>query len=150
MIFDARSAEIRTLARTDIAAFPDAFVAIAADQPEEYWTAAHFLRDLPGKWSLSFAVWSDGLPVAYAILSAKGPDHAHLHHFMVNAAYRSSGLGTLMAAEMERRVRSSGFSRLTLKAVRDNARSLQFYARLGYHQLMNDGGYAVLEKHLAP
>jgi GNAT superfamily N-acetyltransferase len=145
-----KSDEIRTLARAEIEAFPDAFVAIASDQPGEYWTATHFLHDLPGKWSLSFAVWSDGLPVAYAVLSAKGPKHAHLHHFMVTAARRGSGLGARMAVEMERRIRDRGFSRLTLKTVRSNPRSLQFYERLGYHRLADDGDYAVLEKKLMP
>lgn len=140
----------RTLQRADIETFPDAFVAIAADQPGEYWTKAHFMRDLPGKWSLSFAVWSDGLPIAYAILSAKGMGHAHLHHFMVASTHRGSGLGARMAAEMERRVLDGRFSRLTLKAVRDNARSLGFYERLGYRRLADEGDYAVLEKRLTP
>ncbi len=141
--------EIRTLQRADIEAFPDAFVAIAADQPGEYWTEAHFMRDLPGKWSLSFVVWSDGLPIAYAILSAKDVGHAHLHHFMVTSAHRGSGLGARMAAEMERRVLDGGFTRLTLKAVRGNSRSLGFYQRLGYRRLADEGDYAVLEKCLA-
>lgn len=142
--------EIRTLQRADIEAFPDAFVAIAADQPGEYWTKAHFMRDLPGKWSLSFAVWSDELPIAYAILSAKDVGHAHLHHFMVISERRGSGLGARMAAEMERRVLDGGFARLTLKAVRGNSRSLDFYQRLGYRRLADEGDYAILEKRLAP
>lgn len=142
--------EIRTLQRADIERFPDAFIAIAADQPGEYWTKIHFLHELPAKWGLSFAVWSDGLPIAYAILSAKSAGHAHLHHFMVTPAHRGSGLGARMAAEMERRAVAGGFSRLTMKAALANPRSLNFYQRLGYRRLGDEGDYAVLEKHLAP
>ncbi len=145
-----KDGEIRTLQRLDIEAFSDAFVAIAADQPGEYWTATHFMHDLPAKWSLSFAVWSSGRPIAYAILSAKGVGHAHLHHFMVSPAHRGSGLGARMAAEMERRVADGGFSRLTLKAALANPRSLDFYRRLGYRRLSDEGDYAFLEKRLAP
>lgn len=140
--------EFRTLSRTDFTAFADAFIAVAADQPGEYWTAAHFLRDLPEKWILSFAVWSEGGPIGYAVLSAKAPDRAHLHHFMVAAARRGTGLGTRMAAEMERRARIGGYRRLTLKAERRNAGSLRFYERLGFRRIAEEGDYALLEKHL--
>ena len=146
----SQDGEIRTLQRADIERFSDAFVAIAADQPGEYWTKTHFLHDLPAKWSLSFAVWSGGTPIAYAILSAKDAGHAHLHHFMVTPARRGSGLGARMAVEMERRVASGGFSRLTLKAALANSRSLEFYRRLGYRRLDDEGDYAFLEKCLAP
>jgi len=142
--------EVRTLRRLDIEAFSDAFVAIAADQPGEYWTKTHFMHDLPAKWSLSFAVWSGGQPIAYAILSAKDAGHAHLHHFMVSSAHRGSGLGARMAAEMERRVVHGGFTRLTLKAALANPRSLDFYRRLGYRRLSDEGDYAYLEKRFAP
>lgn len=146
----AQDDDIRTLRRADIEGFSAAFIAIAADQPGEYWTKTHFLHDLPAKWSLSFAVWSGGLPIAYAILSAKNAEHAHLHHFMVAPAHRGAGLGRRMAAEMERRVAAGGFSRLTLKAALANPRSLDFYRRLDYRRLGDEGDYAFLEKRLAP
>ena len=104
--------------------------------------------ELPQKWLLSFAVWAEGNPIAYAIVSKRRVDEAHLHHFMVTLEQRGQGIGSAMVEEMERRVRRAGCRRLTLKVASDNRGAQQFYARHGYSRSGQDGAYLVLSKAL--
>ncbi|MCR9220186.1 MAG: GNAT family N-acetyltransferase [Alphaproteobacteria bacterium] len=116
------------------AAHEDAFLAIAADQPHEYWRAEHFLAERPGKWRLSFAAMAqpEAVPIGYAILSQPEPARVHLHHFMLRADRRGHGLGTRMLDECVRRARAAGASDLTLKIDRAAPRARAFYARAGF------------------
>lgn len=144
----ADDALIRTLSANDIRNHVEDFLAIAADQSREYWTEAHFLADFPEKWSLSFAAWRGGRPVAYAVLSRKATDVIHLHHFMVAADERGRGLGTRMLREMESRARAAGASRLTLKVAVDSAAARRFYQRAGFRETGLAGDYRLLERAL--
>lgn len=139
---------IRPLSAEDVRTHWPAFQAIAADVPGEYWREEHFLLDLPGKWRLSCAAWQDGTPVGYAIVSRKAPGHAHLHHFMVAAPYRGSGLGTRMLAAIQQRCRAEGVARLTLKTRHANPQSRRFYLRHGFEECGEEGDHLVLGKTL--
>lgn len=121
----------------------DAFLAIAADQPGEYWGAEHFLAERPGKWALSFAAMAqpDAVPIGYAILSQPEPGRVHLHHFMLRADRRGQGLGRRMLEECTRRARAAGASELTLKVARAASRARAFYARAGFVETGDDGAY---------
>lgn len=110
----------------------DAFVSIAADVPGEYWDSEHFLAEKPCKWRLSLAAWADDSPIAYAIISERGAGHAHLHHFMVAAAARGSGLGRDLAMRMIGHTKALGYRRLTLKVAGDNAGAIRFYEPFGF------------------
>ncbi len=140
--------KIRTLKPAHIRCHLQTFLDIAADIEGEYWTEEHFLRDLPEKWQLSFALWAGERPVAYAVLSRKAPDHLHLHHFMVARDVRGHGLGQRMAQEMEARARACGCRRLTLKVAANNEDARRFYGRLGYHEMGRDDAYVTLGKAL--
>ena len=137
---------IRTLSPQDIRGQLGAFLAIAGDQPDEYWTEIHFLTELPEKWSLSFAAWRDDKPVAYAILSRKAAEVVHLHHFMVKAGVRGRGLGARMLGEMAVRARTAGASRLTLKVATTNDAAVRFYRRGGFSETDILAGYRLLER----
>jgi GNAT superfamily N-acetyltransferase len=142
------SCETRTLSPDDIRNHACEFLSIAADVEGEYWKEEHLLRDLPDKWSLSFAVWSANRPVAYAIVSRKAPHHAHLHHIMVATDMRRHGLGAMMMSEVESRARKYGMTILTLKVPIDSRDSRNFYAGLGYVADKQDGEYLRLSKQL--
>ena len=125
--------QVRTFTAADFRAHAQDFLGIAADVAGEYWRDQHFLMDLPDKWRLSFAVWTnDGRPVAYAILSRKGPCRVHLHHFMVAKSLRGQGIGGSMFEEIERRARAAGCRRLSVKVAPDNARARRFYEGRGF------------------
>ena len=141
-------ADFRTLSRAHVLSRIAEFVAIAADIEGEYWTEEHFLRDLPEKWQLSFAVWANGCPVGYAVLSRKSQAHLHLHHFMVARDVRNHGLGQRMAQEMEIRARNRGYQLITTKVAASNKGARRFYRRVGFNEIKRDGAYLVLGKKL--
>ena len=141
--------EIRTLTRKDVRRHIADFVAVADDVPGEYWAEENFLVDLPEKWTLSFAAWHGENLVAYAVISRKSPNHAHLHHFMVRGDFRGQGVGAAMVAEMESRVRSSNHTLLTLKVAAANLRGRRFYERFDYRARSQTGEYLILSKTVA-
>lgn len=123
-----------------------AFLAIAADIPGEYWGRENFLRELPEKWSLSFAVFEAGRPVGYAILSRRTDELVHLHHFMIAPAHRSAGLGTRMVAQVAARVAGVGARRISLKTASPPAQ--RFYRRAGFWRVGEDNGHAVMLRRI--
>ena len=135
---------LRTVTPGDIVAHQKAFLAIAADIPDEYWSLKNLLVDLPGKWNLSFALWQKSLPVAYAILSQKSDNQIHLHHLMIDHRHRAKGWGARMITEMTTRARAAGATILTLKAARSNADALRFYSRNGFYQQGEDGNFVIM------
>jgi ribosomal protein S18 acetylase RimI-like enzyme len=139
------SPEVVTLSPDWVIANIDVLIDIASDVPGEYWRTAHFLADLPEKWALSFALSDDGVPVAYSIISEKGPDHCHLHHFMVHLHWRSHGLGNQMVTEMLARARAGGYKRLTLKIAAENGSGRLFYRRHGFGPVNEAGSYHLWE-----
>ncbi len=141
---------IRTLSANGVRAHLDAILAIAADVEGEQWGCENFLWELPGKWDLSFALWSaEELPVAYAILSCKERD-AHIHHFMVAAELRGEGLGAGMLREAERRGALMKCRRLTLKVAKANVGAQQFYTRHGFRNDSCEGDYLRMIKFVTP
>jgi GNAT superfamily N-acetyltransferase len=142
------AAAIRTLQPEQIRRDPQAFLAVAADVPGEYWTAEHLLVELPDKWRLSFAAWIGGRPVAYAVASRKSADRVHLHHLMVAPRHRGSGLGRRMAAELEARTRVFGGRWLTLKVAAVNFGGQRFYRRRGFRLVNADGPFWLFRKEL--
>ena len=138
----------RDLAPEEVYDYESDFLGIAADVPGEYWSRENLLMDLPEKWNLSFAVWMDNRPVAYAILSKKEADRAHLHHLMVVAEQRNLGVGSAMLTEMEQRVRRLDCARLTLKVGFLNVDAQRFYLRHGFYQQSRDGDYVNMCKDL--
>ena len=138
--------EMRTLTRTEVERFQNEFLDIASDVPDEYWTLPNFLMDLPKKWVLSFAVWKHGGPIAYAILSQKGKNRAHLHHFIVSVMHRNGGLGAFMLSEMEKRTIEIGCTTLTLKVAIDNVGAQRFYSKHGFLRGCQTEGYQAFRK----
>jgi len=123
-----------------------AFLAIAADIPGEYWSRENFLRELPEKWNLSFAVFDAGRPVGYAILSRRTDELVHLHHFMIAPKHRGAGFGTRMITEIAARVAAAGAQRISLKTVSPPAQ--RFYRRNGFWRVGEDNGYVVMVRRL--
>lgn len=139
---------ILPLTARDLRDHAEAFVAIAADVPGEYWTSEHFLKEMPRKWDLSFALWRHGEPIAYAVVSEREPEHAHLHHFMLATAYRGRHLGSRFLWFVKRHVSKRGYQRLTVKVAVVNVVALRFYRMRGFAILANDGRYLTLEHRL--
>ena len=138
----------RTLTAAAVRRDVDALIAIAADVPGEYWAAENFLAERPEKWQLSFGVWQDDRLIGYAILSRPGPEHIHLHHFMVAAAEHNGGYGKHMVAEMVARCRAAGADTLTLKTPKENTGAIRFYSRFGFVETGLERGHIAMSKSL--
>ena len=102
-------------------------IAVSGDVSD--WGEEQFLSDLPGKWNLSFTVWDDGI-IAYAILSRRWSDKIHIHQFMVKAAFRSSGIGSLMIDGILEKY--GGVEDISLKVHKDNEGAINFYKRKNF------------------
>ena len=110
----------------------DKILSIASDQPGEYWAKDNFLFELPGKWTLSFAVILDNNIEGYAVVSIKSHKTAHIHHFMVSSGHRGRRIGMSMLDEVKARASAHGLQNITLKVARTNHRALEFYVRHGF------------------
>lgn len=121
---------------------------IGQDQPDEYWTEAHFLVDLPEKWNLSFVGFLDSQLIGYAVMSRKHLEVVHLHHFMLHPTARGLGLGRRFMAEAERRASQSRATFLTLKVNLKNIKAERFYKISGYKSSGQDEFYRLMVKTL--
>jgi ribosomal protein S18 acetylase RimI-like enzyme len=107
------------------------YIDISADVSD--WGEAHFLKDLPRKWELSFAAGTNG----YCILSERN-DAIHINQLMVARDRRGQGLGAAMLAEAVRR------GATTLKVHPDNLGATRFYRRHGWRVTATENGYLVM------
>jgi GNAT superfamily N-acetyltransferase len=119
--------------------------ALSADLAWDYWDRQHFLRELPGKWTLSRRAEIAGELAGYAIASQKG-NWLWLHHLVVAAAHRSSGLGARLLEALETAPCAAEVKGVRLKVGCDNERALAFYLRRGYRQVGVGDAYLGLEK----
>lgn len=117
---------------------------VSADIEDEEWELENFLMELPEKWALSFCVWIDDAPVAYAIMSARNDAVAHLHQFMVSRRYRGSGLGNSMIREMVVRCLRANKESLTLKVRNSNTGAIKFYEKNGFSIYLSDSPYLTM------
>lgn len=144
-----RDPALRLLSRAEVRKTLDSLVAIAADVPGEYWGPEHFLAERPGKWELSAAAWLGGAPVAYAIVSRRAPDQAHLHHLMVAPGHRDAGLGRSLLVFAMDHARSRGLQLMSLKVAEVNSDGRRFYERSGFTATCRDGSFVWLKRNLA-
>ena len=118
-----------------------AFLAIARDVQGEYWAREHFLRDLPEKWQLSFAVMIDDEPVGYAIMSRPEAGRVHLHHLMLRADKRGQGIGQRMLMQCRSHAQAAGARTLSLKVAAGADRARRLYCAHGFRELSIADGY---------
>lgn len=107
----------------------DRFISMLHENLEdEYWTAEHFLSELPSKWHLStYALSKEGNILGYAIISDKGRT-IHIHKFVVDRQVQSLGIGKAILD----RLMSLTHKDITLKVKHDNARAVSFYRHNGF------------------
>jgi len=116
-----------------------AYTAISVDVSS--WTVENFLKELPRKWELSFALWEDE-PVAYCIMSLRN-GRSHINQFMVAPTHRGDGIGSAMLAEAVKRGAE------TLKVDVKNLDAIRFYRRHGFCNDDHENGYLVMRRMAA-
>jgi ribosomal protein S18 acetylase RimI-like enzyme len=131
--------QLRNISRDHLREHLNSYLAVGADFSP--WTAENFLKELPLKWELSFALWKSAL-IAYCIMS-KRSGVAHIHHLIVAKPYRCQGLGARMLTEARR----IAGGRITLKIHPGNIRARKFYERHGFNLVGDENGYLILSSH---
>lgn len=118
----------------------DELLAMTRDAEWDDWQREHLLSSRPQKWQRSLIARRKGRPVGWAVVSAT--EHgAHLHHIVVAADQRSSGVGGRLMTEVLARTAPGA---LTLKVHPDNHDAARFYERLGFiEQPRAASGYRV-------
>ena len=122
---------IQSLTRETCEAHAALLLSFSRDQLWEDWTAENLLAPRILKWDLSIIAVSAGVPIGYAIVSAKADRIHHLHRFAVHALWRRSGIGSLMIARIIDRSSACGGT-TELKVHRDNHPAIAFYRRHGF------------------
>ena len=117
----------------------DAYLTVSADVSP--WTAENFLKRLPCKWDLSFALWQER-PIAYCIMSLR-EGAVHIHQFMVAKDYRGKSVGSAMMLEAKT-IAATKSNRITLKVPRHNVEAQRFYQRHGFSFSADAGDYRLL------
>ncbi|HEX6534240.1 MAG TPA: GNAT family N-acetyltransferase [Gemmatimonadaceae bacterium] len=130
----ATPASLEPLRRETAARELPALAAADADTIGEPWTAAHWLLDLPEKWTLSrLARAADGGVAGFLVASVRD-GRVHIHRVAVAPTHRGRGLGTRLVTDAARSALALGASELSLKVHRSNAPALALYRRLGFHE----------------
>jgi ribosomal protein S18 acetylase RimI-like enzyme len=121
----------QTLTRECAVRNAEAIVGLGADNAWENWTVENLLDERSEKWALSLVAFAGPAPVGYAVASRRG-DSIHLHHLMVDARRRSTGIGGELLRRLAMRARGAGVEEITLKVYRQNERATAFYRRYGF------------------
>ncbi len=107
------------------------FIQIIKDEPFEYWSEEHFLKELPLKFELSLVAVNDFQIVGYIIASAN-VDCAYIHKFMVDSSYRGQQIGTMLQDVFNKNLIKLGFFSIKLCVMGTNKKAISFYKKNGY------------------
>ena len=118
---------------------------LGAAYSHEPWEAAHFARDLAGKWALSHVASTSVDCLAGFWIASRRGDDAHTHRVAVARETRRLGVGGALFRAVAAAARASGATRMTLTVSAANAGALAFYARAGFAALRG----SELERFLA-
>ena len=106
---------------------------IVSDALREHYEPSLYLS-LSQQWPQGFLVVQDrdAVPQGFLLGVAQVPREARVLMFAVDAAHRTSGIGTLLMNTFLERCRERGLDRVTLEVRVGNATAIRFYTRFGY------------------
>ncbi len=94
---------------------------------------------------------TDGLPVGMIWYETEDPARAFIADFVVYDAYRRTGYGRAVLAEMERMVKLAGVSSVQLHVFAQNKSAIALYGKCGYTVMAGgdaDAGSLYMKKQL--
>ena len=109
----------------------ESFIQILNNEPFEYWTNEHFLKELPLKYELSQVAFLDTQAVGY-IIASKKTDAVYIHKFMVDSTYRDMQIGSRLQKVFEENAMHLGHKSVQLSVIHNNLAALRFYKKNGY------------------
>jgi len=123
---------IKKLTRPVLTGNMDQFIDILKDVPGEYWSADHFLMDLPGKFHSSCCAFIGDKLAGYIISSFRDSSTVHIHKFMIVSNLRGKKVGHELLLYFEDLARGNSISIVTLKVQEDNTDAIKFYKNNGF------------------
>lgn len=94
------------------------------------WTKDNLLFELPKKWELSFAVYSDDKLIGFCIGSNKIKSSYYLHLFFVSEHARGRQLGAKMFDHIQNIARKNNLTKIEFRCPESNTSGLDFYAKM--------------------
>jgi len=98
------------------------------------WEDKNFLKDLPGKWDLSFATFEADRLVGCCFASDKQGVY-YIHLFYLALACRGQGHGKTMVQYAVDLAQLRGLGCIELRCPASNREGLQFYQRSGFESV---------------
>jgi ribosomal protein S18 acetylase RimI-like enzyme len=110
------------------------FIEILKDEPCEYWKEEHFIKELTGKFDISFIALNKNILVGYIIASIK-QEGAYIHKFMISGQYRGRGIGSDLQYSFESKVKLLNLKKIFLTLFAENNNTLKFYEKNGFNKI---------------
>jgi ribosomal-protein-alanine N-acetyltransferase len=119
------------LTKINISQYIDAMIEMSAQLKDDYWTAEHYLTELPKKWKLSFVVIKNERLAGFMIVSDKGEAH-HLHRIVVSKSFQKKGIGKTLLSKLKEDAIRDCKKELTLKVHSTNTEAIKLYEKIGF------------------
>lgn len=115
------------------------FMQLVKDWQYCQWNEGNFLRDLPAKWELSFAVYEQEKLIGFCFASRKS-DIYYIHLFFLAPEYRGKSLGKQMIMNALTIAQMRNLSMIELRCPATNVAGLVFYKKNGFsiERILND------------
>ena len=104
------------------------------DTRQPGWNKEQFLRELPGKWTLSFVAEINGLIVGYIIGSGDKDNQrlSRVNKIVIDKNYHRQGIGRVLMNQYFEASLKQGMNKFELTAMSDYPPANKLYISLGY------------------
>ncbi len=125
----AREDEVPALAAIGLEAWEKAVSGVADAAAMRHVAELAFLSFLRSKWFSVSVIEFDGEAAGWA---AREDNDGHISDLWIRPAVQRNGLGSLLLAELERRILADGFEAAVIKTHSQNAPAIGFFRKHGY------------------
>ena len=125
----AREDEVPALAAIGLEAWEKAVSGVADAPAMRHVAEVAFLSFLRTKWFSVSVIELDGEAAGWA---AREDNDGHISDLWIGPAAQRTGLGSLLLAELERRILVEGFEAAVIRTHSQNAPAISFFRKHGY------------------
>ena len=125
----AREEEIQGLAALGLAAWEKAVSGLVDARAMRHVAELSFLSFLRSRWFFTSVVEMDNVAAGWA---AREEGDGEISDLWIDPAVQRRGLGSLLLADLERRIRDEGFEAATISTHAQNAQAIAFFRKHGY------------------
>ncbi len=126
------------LTKEKILFYIDKMIKMSAQLEGDYWTAEHYLSELPEKWNLSYVALENNELIGFMIVSDKGGAH-HLHRIVIDQGHQKKGAGKELLFKLIANAKKSKKKDVTLKVHHTNFSAIEIYKHFGFTEVERSG-----------